>query len=235
MKISCIYKISSISKNRFYIGSAVDFKGRSRVHKHDLIKNIHHSQKLQRHFNKYGINDLFFTIIEIVEDKNNLIEREQFYIDTLNPYFNICKIAGNSLGVKRSKKFCDNLSKLHKNNKYWVGKKHTQESKNKLSEIHKKMTGELSVNYGKKFSEEWKNNMSKAKLGKKCSEETKLKMRKPKKGKKIVQLDLNNNIVNTWNKVTEASIALNIKQTSISNCLNKLSNTCAGYKWDYVK
>jgi hypothetical protein len=44
---------------------------------------------------------LCFEIVEIVENKENLIKREQYYIDSINPFFNICMIAGSSLGRKK--------------------------------------------------------------------------------------------------------------------------------------
>jgi len=44
--------------------------------------------------------DWHIPMIEILElcNKEELIQREQFYIDTLNPEYNCCKIAGNTTG-----------------------------------------------------------------------------------------------------------------------------------------
>lgn len=95
-----IYKIQSISHpNRCYIGSAVNVKSRFRVHKHQLQKNKHHSIKLQRHFNKYGESDLIFILITSCE-KGQLIELEQWFIDTNKPYFNNRMIADSNTGIK---------------------------------------------------------------------------------------------------------------------------------------
>ena len=103
VKISGIYKIESISHpERIYIGSAINIKKRWNYHTEGLSHNKHHSQKLQRHFNKYGRNDLMFSVVEECPSVL-LIQREQFYINALKPYFNIAKIAGSCLGVKRSK------------------------------------------------------------------------------------------------------------------------------------
>lgn len=96
-----IYKISSIIKPaRIYVGSAVNCPKRYMEHLYSLRKNKHHSKKLQRHYNKYGEIDLVLSIIEKVDDKKSLIKREQFYIDTFRPYFNICQTAGSNLGRK---------------------------------------------------------------------------------------------------------------------------------------
>jgi group I intron endonuclease len=102
-RLKVIYKIKNITNNKIYIGSAIDFNSRVRVHKFQLRNNKHHSKYLQRAWNKYGENSIEFEIIEIVNDENKLILKEQFWIDLLKPEYNICKIAGSLLGTKRAK------------------------------------------------------------------------------------------------------------------------------------
>jgi group I intron endonuclease len=100
MKISAIYKIQSkLKPERCYVGSAVNINSRWEAHKRTLRLDKHHSQQLQRHVGKYGIEDLVFIIIEPCFPEF-LIIREQYYIDTLKPYFNSCKIAGSTLGIR---------------------------------------------------------------------------------------------------------------------------------------
>jgi group I intron endonuclease len=101
MKNTGFYKIQSkLYPEKFYIGSSADIELRWLGHKHALIKGTHHSQKLQQHFNKFGIDDLDFVIIQICS-KYLTVDLEQYYIDTLNPFFNIykkvthCRIAQN--------------------------------------------------------------------------------------------------------------------------------------------
>lgn len=101
--ISAIYSISNIINDKIYIGSAIDFKTRKRHHLYKLKNNKHHNIKLQNFVNKHGIDTIIFNIIEIVNIKEDLIKREQYYIDILKPHYNICKIAGSILGIKRSK------------------------------------------------------------------------------------------------------------------------------------
>ena len=98
-----IYKISSvIYPERFYIGSAVKLERRKNDHFRRLRNNEHPNNKLQNHVNKYGIEDLVFEILEEVKDIILLVPREQYHIDILKPYFNLCIIAGSQLGMKRS-------------------------------------------------------------------------------------------------------------------------------------
>ena len=98
MRIPGIYKIQSITfPDRIYIGSAIDMDRRWTYHKTRLNKGVHENSKLQNHVSKYGINDLVHSVLHVCADEE-LIIAEQFFIDSYNPYFNICKIAWSTLG-----------------------------------------------------------------------------------------------------------------------------------------
>jgi group I intron endonuclease len=200
MSISGIYKIQSIIKpNRIYVGSASDFYRRKRAHLFYLNLNKHSNQKLQNHYNKYGKSDLLFSIL-ISCDQEKLLSHEQFFIDTLSPYFNILKVAGSNFGY-RFKVSPKRYEQLKIQNK---GRKMSDETKIKMS-IAKR--GRPSPNQGKKMSQDQKMKISNANIGKPAwnkgkkatseacmhqsmghlgkkrppfSEETKQKMRKPK-------------------------------------------------------
>jgi len=96
---SGIYLIKSTVNSKIYVGSACNIKRRIRDHKRQLLGNSHPNKKLQSHYNKYGHLSLSYTIVEYC-DKINLLTREQYWIDTLKPTFNICQIAGNTLGFR---------------------------------------------------------------------------------------------------------------------------------------
>jgi group I intron endonuclease len=87
-------------------------------HLFQLRKGLHHSLKLQRHYNKYGESDLQFSIL-LGCDKENLIKIEQYFLDSYNPYFNNCKIAGSQLGRKASVDTIRKLSEKHKGQVAW--------------------------------------------------------------------------------------------------------------------
>jgi len=128
---SGIYQIQSISNpQRIYIGSAINITQRWKQHISYLKKGIHHTIKLQRHFNKYGAEDLVFNILESCLPMG-LLAREQEYLDKLKPYFNTCKIAGNTLGVKASEETRKKLSTKLMGNKRTLGFKHSEETKAK--------------------------------------------------------------------------------------------------------
>lgn len=105
IKICGIYRIGSrIHPDRCYIGSGKNIKSRWSRHRRDLeLQN--HNPILQAHYNKYGMDDFIFEIIEQFEfvSKKHILEREQYYLDNdpLNCYFNVNKIAGSCEGTKR--------------------------------------------------------------------------------------------------------------------------------------
>jgi group I intron endonuclease len=57
---------------------------------------------------KYGYINFSLDILEYTE-KDILLEREQYYIDLINPQYNNLTIAGSSLGYKHTK---DTLAKF---------------------------------------------------------------------------------------------------------------------------
>lgn len=226
-----IYKIVNVINGKIYIGSASSKGGlikRWNEHKSSLKRNKHSNKHLQSAWNKYGEGSFIFEIIEIVENVEIILEREQFYLDTLLPEYNICKIAGNTLGVKLSeehKKRISDIAKLRIGDKNpFYGKTHSENNK-KISS--KRMKGKYSGDKHPLF-------------GKKHTEETKLKQSEIKKGKAsktkimIKQLDLNGDLINVWDSITEASNSLNKGNGNIVSCLKGRIKTAYGFIWIYV-
>lgn len=168
--MSGIYKIESKAKpNQIYIGSAVCIKHRWYCHLSELRLNKHRNKKLQNHFNKYGEADLCFSVIYSCS-KEELISKEQFYIDSNNPYFNICRIAGSLLGTKRDAIAKKKMSDAWKNRKPF-----TQATKDKISIKQK----------GRIKSINERINISNALKGKTLTESVKIKIRDKHIGKHL--------------------------------------------------
>lgn len=88
-----------------YIGSAVNLYRRlgEYTSPNFLLKETYKNNSIiYKALLKYGYDNFNLEILEYC-DKNSLIEREQFYINTFKPTYNICKIAGSSLGRKTEK------------------------------------------------------------------------------------------------------------------------------------
>lgn len=69
-------------------------------------------------------------------------------------------------------------------------------------------------------------------LGKKLSEETKKRISESNR-KIVIQLDKNGNIVAEYKSLLEASKAMDVVFSAISNCILGISQTCCGFKWKY--
>ena len=149
------------------MGSSVDVNKRWSAHKRDLIRQKHANTKLQHHVDKYGIDDLLFTMI-VRCGKDDIINHEQFYIDIFSPWFNICTRADSRAGV---------LNRGRKGVPPWnKGKTLTEEHKRKIGA---RQQGENNSMYGRPSPKKGKRgnpNPYKGKTGR-YSEETLAKMR----------------------------------------------------------
>ena len=120
-----IYKISY--KNKVYIGSTTQsFYIRWIQHMYEMKNFKHSNQKIMNIINKYGIDKLIFEIVEVVDNKNKVLEREQYWIDLFNSYYeglNCSPSAYNTFGYKRSeetlqKYFYHEVSQYNKQGDY---------------------------------------------------------------------------------------------------------------------
>lgn len=123
---SGIYQIINLINGKIYIGSAINLINRKSIHFIKLKRNIHENKYLQNSWNKYGKEYFEFNILENCE-KENLIKREQYYLDILNPEYNISPIAGSQLGFKFSEESKRKMSITR------IGKKVSIKTKNKMS------------------------------------------------------------------------------------------------------
>lgn len=87
-KKSGIYCIVNTINQKKYIGSSKNLYTRLQSHRSYLRANNHANKKLQNSWNKHGENNFQYFIIECCSE-NILLVREQYYIDTIKPWFNI--------------------------------------------------------------------------------------------------------------------------------------------------
>jgi group I intron endonuclease len=163
---SGIYRIINTINGHCYIGSAINLKTRKRIHFWSLNKNRHINCYLQNAFNLYKESSFIFDIIENCE-KEKLIEREQFWIDSykLNGevLYNICPIAGNRLGTRHSNETIKLISKTKSESKQYLG--------------------ENNPFYGKHHTEATKKIISEKSKNRICSKETRIKLSNVAKGR----------------------------------------------------
>lgn len=85
---SGIYCLVNTDNQKKYVGSSKNIYQRLQKHRAYLRKNIHENKKLQNSWNKHGEDKFQYFILEFCPNEQ-LLEREQFYIDALKPWYNI--------------------------------------------------------------------------------------------------------------------------------------------------
>jgi group I intron endonuclease len=110
-----VYKITNNIDGKFYIGSTNNLIKRYYTHIHDIRSNRNTCVKLIRAVNKHGEDNFKFEIVcECSTDK--ILETEQQYIDSFEPHYNIAKIAGSNIGIKRTEEVKHKKSVSQKQN-----------------------------------------------------------------------------------------------------------------------
>lgn len=230
-----IYLISSTIDDRCYVGSTVDILGRWGWHKKDMRNGRHPNPKLQNFYNKHGLGCLEFSVLEFCE-KEGLIDKEQFYLDSVKPQFNIRKKAGSNLGVKMSEESNRKRREAYFRKRWkppsFKGRKHSRETKEKLRKAF----------LGTKLTQETKDKIRKALIGKPrpyarhpLSEETKAKIVEARKGYRHTEETKRKiregNLGKSHSEETRAKISKSLKGNVISKeTREKISKANFGQK-----
>lgn len=130
MTSASIYKITNMVNGKYYIGSSVNLKGRWNHHKSELRNNQHHSRYLQNAWNKYGEESFVFELCEICDASQKLV-REQVYLDTLKPAYNVSPLATGGSGFTLSNEAKEKIRKKA------TGRPVSEETRKKISEALK--------------------------------------------------------------------------------------------------
>jgi len=139
-----IYEIRNTTNGRRYIGSAVNVAKRWREHVRQLNAGNHANKFLSRCWKKNGRDSFVFRVI-LVCDKTNLIMYEQLLMDFYNPEYNAAPVAGSQLGFKMSAESRRKLSESAKRTKNFTGKRHSKETKERISASKRGVTQDPEV------------------------------------------------------------------------------------------
>jgi group I intron endonuclease len=142
---------------------------------------------------KYGYSNFSLDILEYCKP-DLLIKREQYYIDLLDPEYNILKVAGSVLGFKHSEatKVQMSINNTGVNNPLF-GKKHSYETRKKIRES-------LKLNITPKV----------------MTIETRLKISSRSHGVKVKVFDKSNNLINEFPTIINAAKHLDVDPKKIS-------------------
>lgn len=185
---SGVYTISD-AQGRVYVGGSKNMDRREKGHFAKLRRRMHENYRLQDHVNAHGIDSLRFDVVEFC-DIAELSDREQYYIDSLNSVFNIRRIAFSKEISEEQRKAHSDYMKLNPN-RYWKGKKLSEEAKQKISSTRIKLIAEGKIKFdfiptsvGYKHTEAHKKYISELLKGRVLSKETRLKISLARLGKK---------------------------------------------------
>lgn len=211
-----IYVIINKVNGKKYVGSSKNVRKRRNRHFSELRRNTHKNRKLQNSFNKYGEDNFEFKLLEEVTDKNELIIREQFFIDKLKPKLNINLIANSSLGVKRSEETKEKIRQAN------LGLKHP-EWRNKIKSLAQ--GGDNHWTKTKSFSDESKEKMSNT--HKQLYENG----YKNPNSKTIYQYSLDGELIKEWESCYEAARFYECSEMNIRNVVKGRSKSAKGFIW----
>ena len=261
--IAGIYKITCILTNKCLIGESGNVRKRVNYHIQNLKGNRHENSYLQKAWNKYGKDNFSFITLEYCEFDQCKI-REDYYCKLYNSHNSKFGFNLRPTGLKLKSKFSEELKLKMKNacinsekyksrdcGKGMRGKKHSQETRIKMSESRTGIT--LSIETRQKLSNNLKGKIrSKESVDKQIqnrhlnnpswhSELTLFNMRKPKLNSRkmsrynfqcpIEQLDKNENVIVLYNNVDQISKEFN-KYKILEVCNNE-RNTHKNFIWKY--
>lgn len=75
-----IYRIRNIVSGKFYVGSTINMKERTRTHRNKLRTGKHHTPHLQAAWNKYGEECFIFEVVEQIVDISTLQDAEDRWL-----------------------------------------------------------------------------------------------------------------------------------------------------------
>jgi group I intron endonuclease len=153
-----IYCFVNKLNNKIYIGSTINFEKRISNHLSLLKSNRHYNRHLQAAWNKYGEDTFVIDIIEFISNQNNLIRREQYWLDYYKSYdpkygYNIRIKAESNCGIK----WTDKSRQKMLNNRNGVGNKKSKEAIENVRLAHLgkpvklKVRKQISLSMKKKF------------------------------------------------------------------------------------
>jgi len=163
-----IYLIVNKVNGKYYVGSSCNVKRRVYEHFYYLENSVHNNPKLQAAFNLHGKNNFETIMLESLDgfSMEDILPIEQKYLTICNSvkYNNYnCRYLSTG-GNRPTVSFMEKLS---------LPRGPLKESTKEKLRI--RFSGENNPNFGKRHTQEWKDNMSKIK--KNISEETREKMR----------------------------------------------------------
>lgn len=197
-----VYRWVNNVNQKTYIGSSVNFT--ERLYKYYSVKHLmNRKTAIHNALLKYGYSNFTLEILEYCEGVNP-ISREQFYIDSLRPEYNILNQAGSSLGFKHSE---ETLGFFRNDRKV------SEETRKNLSVA---ATGRI-------LTESERKKISDSRKGIRLSDETRTKISASTTaliGIPVVVKNMDTNKEMEYVNLTEAAKAIGVSRTAVKKALD---------------
>jgi group I intron endonuclease len=227
-----VYALICKVTNRFYIGSSVYLGARLL----DYMQPAYLAQLVNRPIlkalRKYGVNNWIFIVLETCQ-ASVVLEREQYWLDLLEPEYNLSPTAGSTLGVAVSVEARAKLRAAH------LGKTHSLEACLLMSETRR---GSNNPMFGKTISSEAKIQLSLALKGPngplsgvpRSPETIKLMRANHPHTKRVYQYDLDRlTLISQYDSIRQAAKLTGISRAYLCRCLSENTLVCGKWFFSY--
>lgn len=215
-RYSVIYQWTNLVNGKIYIGSACDVYERYTDYRHGHLdsKSKEFRRPIMMAMRKYGFDNFRFSVLEVVEDKQRLVSREQFYFDLHLPFdplgYNICRKAGSMLGFKMP---VESIRKI------WSKRSRT------LNLTSEQRQHRIDVSTGRRHTAETRRRISESAKSRPFANSKSPPV-------PIYQIDkITLKPVNSFSSIKSAAEAVNGKPCSISLCIHRHITSCYGSYW----
>jgi group I intron endonuclease len=237
-----IYIIKNKVSNKVYIGQTIrTLNGRKSEYKLAYKNKKFHNPYLKNSFMKYGWDSFEFSILDTANTIDELNEKEiyyiQYYKSNQREYgYNITSGGRNAIPTIET---LHRMAESHRGIKQttnWIKNRIHIAGSDDAKKYGKKKTIEerklLSINssrywLGKVRDDETKQKISKTKLSLGLSDKQKEVL-----CKKVYRVELSNNVVTEFESTVQASIVVNVNQSTISRWCSK-NKIINGFLWRY--
>jgi group I intron endonuclease len=127
-----LYRITNLITGELYIGiTTKSLKKRAKVHRDAAC--VGSGWLIGAAFRKYGKNNLKFETLIVCPSWEYAQEMERRCIEVFKPAYNITAGGSGVLGYKHTSRSLRRISEVQKGNKNWLGKRHSEETRRKMS------------------------------------------------------------------------------------------------------
>lgn len=210
-----VYKIINKINGNFYIGSTCrSFKSRFHEHQNSLVRKLENGAKfdtphLCNAFVKYGFENFELEILEIIDSNDHqfIRNREDYYIKSLKPHYNICEDPEYGGKPNKNRKLTEEWKqKIAKKSAQY---KHNEESLKIVSENNKANACKIIFTKDDKsmYFKSWVEVANYFKIKQSCSQIRKcMKTNKPYKGWMVSQQTTQKKKIKVFFSETETKI-----------------------------